>query len=266
VATDVHATRPHTARPTAAPARQPKVSDLHLSSPPMGGVDVLEVQQKLHALGYAPGKLDGIYATATAGAVKAFQRDHSLEVDGVVGPKTRAVLNAAPTPAKPVPNVRKASSIGRLALAVAIQEIGAKESPANSNKNKFGKWFGVDGVAWCNIFVSYCFLNGAKYVICSDQTGGGVYAKGCTYVPTTEAWLKATGMWKGRTEPLPGDIAIYNWDGGVPDHIGIVEEYLGGGQFHAIEGNTAVGNDSNGGQVMRRLRYMSNVDGFGRIA
>jgi hypothetical protein len=72
-------------------------------------------------------------------------------------------------------------------------------------------------------------------------------------------------MWKGRTEPLPGDIAIYNWDGGAPDHIGIVEEYLGNGQFHAIEGNTAVGNDSNGGQVMRRVRSITNVEGFGRV-
>ena len=261
MATDVHTTAP----PAAAPARHPKATDLHLTSPQMGGVDVLEVQQKLSALGYAPGKLDGIFGTATAAAVQAFQRDNNLEIDGVVGPKTRAVLSEAPTPAHPTPIVRKASSIGRLALAVSLQEIGQKESPANSNKNKYGKWFGVDGVAWCNIFVSYCFLNGAQYTICSGFKSAGVYAKGCTYVPTTEAWLKAAGMWKGRTEPLPGDIAIYNWDGGVPDHIGIVEEYLGGGRFNAIEGNTAVGNDSNGGQVMRRLRYMSTVNGFGRV-
>ena len=52
----------------------------------------------------------------------------------------------------------------------------------------------------------------------------------------------------------------------MPDHIGIVEEYLGGGKFNAIEGNTSVGNDSNGGEVMRRLRYISQVDGFGRLA
>ena len=32
-----------------------------------------------------------------------------------------------------------------------------------------------------------------------------------------------------------------------------------------VEGNTAVGNDSNGGEVMRRLRYISNVNGFGRV-
>jgi hypothetical protein len=251
-------------------------ADLHLTSPLMSGPAVLQIQQKLSALGYAPGKLDGEYGVATAGAVRAFQRDNKLTVDGVVGTETRAALRTAKPakpakpagpaqPAQPVPIVRKPSSLGQLALAAAIKELGAKESPANSNRTKYGKWFGVDAVPWCNIFVSYCFINGAKYTICSGFKGAGCYAKGCTYVPTTEAWLRATGMWKGRTEPMPGDIAIYNWNGGVPDHIGLVEKYLGGGQFNAIEGNTAVGNDANGGEVMRRLRYMTDVDGFGRV-
>ena len=97
------------------------------------------------------------------------------------------------------------------------------------------------------------------------QPGAGVNARGCAYVPTTEAWLRATGLWIGRSTPAPGDIAIYNWDGGVADHIGIVEADLGGGTFHAVEGNTAVGNDSNGGTVMRRLRYAIQVTGFGRV-
>jgi CHAP domain len=174
-------------------------------------------------------------------------------------------LRTAKKPPDPVPIVRKASTLGGQALAASVKELGTKESPANSNKTKYGKWFGVDGVPWCNIFVSYCFVNGAEYVICAGYKGAGVYANGCTYVPTTEGWLRATGMWKGRTEPMPGDIAIYNWQGGAPDHIGIVEEYLGGGRFNAIEGNTAVGNDANGGEVMRRLRYLTDVDGFGRV-
>jgi peptidoglycan hydrolase-like protein with peptidoglycan-binding domain len=239
--------------------------ELHVTSPEMTGPDVLKVQEKLDALGYAPGKLDGVYGPATAGAVRAFQRDNKLELDGVVGPETRAALRAAKKPPQPLPIVRKPSSIGQKALDESLKHLGVKESPANSNRTKFGKWFGVDGVPWCNIFVSHCFLNGAKYVICAGYKGVGVYAKGCTYVPTTEGWLRATGMWKGRTEPLPGDIAIYNWHGGAPDHIGIVEEYLGGGRFNAIEGNTGIGNDANGGEVMRRLRYVSDVDGFGRV-
>ena len=240
-------------------------ADLHVTSPPMAGPAVLQIQEKLNALGYAPGKLDGVYGVATAGAVESFQRQNKLEVDGVVGPQTRAALRAAKKPRQPVPIVRKPSSIGQQALAVAIRELGATERPANSNKNKFGKWFGVDGVAWCNIFVSYCFVQGAGYTIAKGFKGAGCTANGCTYVPTTEAWLRATGMWVGRVAPQPGDIAIYNWDGGVPDHIGIVESYGGGGKFTAIEGNTSVGNDSNGGEVMRRDRYLSQVDGFGRV-
>lgn len=76
-------------------------------------------------------------------------------------------------------------------------------------------------------------------------------------MPTTEAWLRATGMWVGPVPPLPGDIAVYNWDGGPPDHIGIVES-VDGGSFAAIEGNAD-------GEVARRERALADVDGFGRI-
>jgi hypothetical protein len=235
--------------------------ELHVVSPPMAGHDVLAVQTALTALGYTPGPLDGVYGTATAAAVREFKADHHLDANGIVGPAVVAALEAA----KPNGKHPTGGAIGVKALAEAISHLGAKESPAGSNRTPFGQWFGVDGVAWCNIFVSYCFQKGAGYTICSGYKGAGVYTKGCTYVPSTEAWLRATGMWIGRTTPQPGDIAIYNWDGGVPDHIGIVEKNLGGGQFQAVEGNTAVGNDSNGGEVMRRLRYLSQVDGFGRV-
>jgi Putative peptidoglycan binding domain/CHAP domain len=239
---------------------------LHVTSPAMTGRDVVLIQEKLTALGYAPGAIDGVYGPTTAAAVRAYQRDEGLEVDGVVGPQTRKALRGTRKPRKPETIKRRPSSLGQKALVEAAKHIGKKERPMNSNRTQFGRWFGIDGVAWCNTFVSFCFAKGANYTICQGFRGAGVYAKGCTYVPTTEAWLRATGMWRGRTSPLPGDIAIFNWDGGVPDHIGIVEEYLGGGKFHAIEGNTSFGNDSNGGQVMRRLRYLTQVNGFGRVA
>ena len=239
---------------------------LHIASPLLQGPEVAALQERLTALGYAPGPIDGAYGPATAGAVRAFQRDKGLEIDGVVGPETRKALRATKTPDTNRPIVRKASSRGEKALAEAIKYIGTTERPTGSNRTQFGKWFGVDAVPWCAIFVSYCFAEGANYVIANGFKGAGCYPNGCTYVPTVEAWLRATGMWKGRTTPLPGDIAIYNWDGGVPDHIGIVERYRGGGQFDAIEGNTSLGNNSNGGEVMRRVRYVSQVDGFGRVA
>jgi hypothetical protein len=240
--------------------------ELHVTSPLLAGPDVLLVQERLAALGWSPGVLDGEYGPATAAAVRAFQQASALEVDGVVGPKTRAALRAkAAARADAQPADATAPSIGAKALAEALKHLGVKERPSGSNRTPFGKWFGVDGVPWCNIFVSYCFKVGANEVLAAGFKGSGCYVNGCTYVPTMEAWLRATGQWIGRGQPAPGDIAIFNWDGGVPDHIGIVEAYLGGGKFQAIEGNTAVGNDSNGGEVMRRLRYVSQVDGFGRV-
>jgi Putative peptidoglycan binding domain/CHAP domain len=235
---------------------------LHVTSPLMAGADVLEIQKRLDALGYPVGALDGVYGVASATAVRAFQRDHGLENDGIVGPQTSGALADAEAGDPPV---IEPSAIGERALHEALRHIGVTEQPPSSNRTPFGKWFGVDGVMWCNIFVSYCFAVGADYTICAGFEGAGVYANGCTYVPTTEAWLRATGQWMGRTSPLPGDIAIFNWDGGAADHIGIVERDLGGGRFACIEGNTAVGDDSNGGAVMRRARSVSQVDGFGRV-
>jgi hypothetical protein len=233
---------------------------LLVTSPLLAGADVLAVQRRLAALGFSPGPLDGHYGPATEHAVRALQAAAGIEIDGIVGPQTRiALAKAKPRPAEPV-----SSLIGRRALHEAHRWIGTTEQPAGSNRTRFGVWFGLNGVPWCNIFVSYCFSAGAGFTICRGFEGAGVTARGCAYVPTTEAWLRATGQWLGRVAPQPGDIAIYNWDGGPPDHIGIVETG-GSGSFTAVEGNTAVGADSDGGEVMRRRRSLEDVDGFGRV-
>jgi hypothetical protein len=238
------------------------VRTLHVTSPLMSGADVLDLQARLDELGYPLGALDGRYGPATAAAVRAFQTDNGLDTDGIAGPATFGALGDA-EPRDPAS--LEPSEVGRLALAEAVRHIGVKESPPESNRTPFGEWFGVDGVKWCNVFVSYCFGVGAGYTICAGFTGAGVYAKGCTYVPTTEAWLRTTNMWLGRTTPLPGDIAIFNWDGGAPDHIGIVEEELGAGRFATIEGNTGASSLSDGGAVLRCTRRLDQVDGFGRV-
>lgn len=52
----------------------------------------LEIQSALAVLGYDPGPLDGKDGPKTRAAVKAFQADRGLTVDGAVGPQTQRAL------------------------------------------------------------------------------------------------------------------------------------------------------------------------------
>lgn len=56
------------------------------------GQEVRQIQQKLRELGLYSGSVDGVYGTATQKAVRQFQKNCGLTVDGVAGPKTLLYL------------------------------------------------------------------------------------------------------------------------------------------------------------------------------
>lgn len=56
------------------------------------GDEVRRIQQKLKNWGYYTGSVDGIYGSQTQNAVRKFQRDNGLTVDGIAGPKTLSYL------------------------------------------------------------------------------------------------------------------------------------------------------------------------------
>lgn len=64
---------------------------LYLTSPLQRGVVVAYVQETLLQQGYTV-EIDGVYGTATEKAVKGFQHDHKLDVDGWVGSDTWQAL------------------------------------------------------------------------------------------------------------------------------------------------------------------------------
>jgi N-acetylmuramoyl-L-alanine amidase len=65
---------------------------LSTTAPLLRGDDVAELQERLAALGFDPGRVDGIYGAMTRAAVASFQRDAGVGGDGVVGPATLAEL------------------------------------------------------------------------------------------------------------------------------------------------------------------------------
>lgn len=138
-------------------------------------------------------------------------------------------------------------------LRIAAAELGTKESPAGSNKVKYSSWYGLVG-PWCAMFVQWCCSQaGVKLPARTASCGALMNA-----AQEDGSWV--TGNYK------PGDVVIYDFPGGAAtDHCGIVES-VSSNYVTCIEGNTGTNDESNGGEVMRRTRPLSQVVGAVRPA
>ena len=137
-------------------------------------------------------------------------------------------------------------------IEIAKAEVGYIENPSNSNKTKYGVWFGLDGVPWCGIFVSWCFA------MAGTPLGRIGFKNGFAGCQTAVAHYRRLG--KIVNEPEAGDIVFFDWNGDKRyDHTGIFVGRLSNTTFKTIEGNTSLINQSNGGQVMERVRTYRNA-------
>jgi hypothetical protein len=160
-------------------------------------------------------------------------------------------------------SVTVAIPAGRV-LDLARGELGVHEEPFGSNKTKYGAWAvaqghnGMQGVAWCNIFVSWVLAHAGANEI-------PFYA----YTPSSQAWFTKRGAFRDRNyKPKAGDIVWFDFpNDGVnrTSHIGIVEGVLADGRVACIEGNTNGAGGRTGGMVMRHNRARSSIVGFGVI-
>lgn len=132
-------------------------------------------------------------------------------------------------------------------VALAAGEIGTVESPPKSNRTKYGIEYGWNGVAWCAIFMWWV------------ETKAGVALPKTASVYDLRNAFERSGTF--HITPQVGDIVLYDYGTG---HCGIVESFTET-TITAIEGNTSLGNDTNGGSVMRRIRSRNGlIFGYGR--
>ncbi len=61
---------------------------LYLTRPMLRGDDITTLQRRLGGLGFDAGRVDGIFGPNTEGALREFQRNAGLSIDGVCGPET----------------------------------------------------------------------------------------------------------------------------------------------------------------------------------
>lgn len=138
-------------------------------------------------------------------------------------------------------------------VEIARLEVGQTELPPDSNKTKYGQWFGMDGLAWCGMFVSWVYFH-AGFPL--PNIG---FKKGFAGCQTAVKYFKDNN--KITVNPTAGDIVFFDFNSdGRYDHTGIFMKDFDGTWFETIEGNTSLKNQSNGGQVMiRQRKYGNNI-------
>lgn len=168
------------------------------------GEDVKMLQAQLKAIGLFAQEPTGTYGAITEQAVRAFQRQYGLAVDGIAGPKTLAKLKqVAGTP------VSKSSHDFHVMhlIADASELIGVPYQWGGIDKNGFD----------CSGFIYH------------------VFAKNGIQVARTVA-----GMWEmGKLvdKPAVGDLVFFETYASGPTHAGI---YIGNDQFIHSGASTGV--------------------------
>lgn len=236
----------------------------------MRGYDVRKVQSRLVGNKYKKfysGNIDGEWGPKSAAATKSAKYWLGYprrKINSRLGEKLYRYLGDTPLPVTYKIRRKTRLRANRIsqrekALLIAKKELGIKEFPYGSNIVKYSTWYGLNG-PWCAMFITWCYAQAGNK---NTFKRGSNYAY-CPFI-VNDARAERNGL-RTVSKPIPGDLVLYDWDGGVSDHIGIFERWVTpGSSFLAIEGNTSLGNQSNGGQVMRRLRFQSQVEIFARV-
>ena len=129
-------------------------------------------------------------------------------------------------------------------LAVARAQVGFREG--RHDDNPYGRWIGMNHVAWCGAFVSWVFAQSGQ-PLPPIQT-----SRGFTGVQTAYWWARQHHR-LSRT-PQPGDVFLILRSGNR-GHTGIVVSVDRDGTVHTIEGNTL------SGRVAARTRPLTTING-----
>lgn len=158
------------------------------------GQEVLDIQKRLVELNYPVSSLDGDFGGETENAIKKFQADKGLAVDGVIGQATYMALMNKDLP------VNRAHDNARAVIRAGYGVIGTPYVFGGTGRGGFD----------CSGFTQYCFRRAGINIprMADEQYYSGV---------------------KISTNQLrPGDLVFFTTYAPGASHCGI---YIGNGQF-----------------------------------
>lgn len=259
------------------------------------GPEVKSLQKKLLQIGYYLGSYgaDGDYGDATVTAVRKFQKDNSLAVDGEAGPNTLAAVDkvlpivqqeqkaianrlrqAQPTDFSVQPIINWAENERNYTEKDSLTDLDDKTKNAgDDNYTKYSQEVDalgifsaqVQGQPWCATWVTDGFINTYGVdkgldMLCqpSKNSNAACCGDAAEYYQKADRWY---------TSPQVGDQVFFKTTKYQYAHTGIVTEVTDT-EVTTIEGNTSPekGVVSNGGAVTKKhypVGY-SGFKGFGR--
>lgn len=194
-------------------------------------MDTRTLQLALRTLGYDPGPIDNIYGALTRAAVKAFQTDAGIEIDGIYGPETdgalRAAMDRSPAAKPPMPPVGDGVEPPWLVWARAQKGIHERRDSSTvlSWLQEFASWVTTPSTAWCGAFMGMAIGQTLpEEPVPSNPLGA-------------RQWLKFGRDMGDR--PAPGAVTVFwrvsrnDWRG----HVGIVVGQDQRGNLMILGGN-----------------------------
>ena len=283
--------------PYVAPAVAPSIPTVTATILRKGsaGPEVKSLQKKLLQIGYYLGSYgaDGDYGDATVTAVRKFQKDNSLAVDGKAGPNTLAAIDkvlpivqqeqkaianrlrqAQPTDFSVKPIINWAENERNYTEKDSLTDLDDKTKNAgDDNYTKYSQEVDalgvfstqVQGQPWCATWVTDGFINTYGVdkgldMLCQPNKNSNAACCGdaAEYYQKADRWY---------TSPQVGDQVFFKTTKYQYVHTGIVTEVTDT-EVTTIEGNTSSekGVVSNGGAVTKKhypVGY-SGFKGFGR--
>lgn len=127
------------------------------------------------------------------------------------------------------------SAVAEAVIKAAEGEIGTTET--GDNNNPYGAALGMNGVAWCGIFVAWCLKQGGFGLPSFNYASATAYA----YAAQKSGWGTYHAQGSGYA-PKRGDIFVWNYTGSdfsANGHVGFVRYDSDGGTFDTVEGNSS---------------------------
>ena len=166
------------------------------------GQEVMAIQKRLVELDYTINAIDGDFGPSTEAAIRQFQSDHGLEVDGIIGSDTyRALMNKEMPP-------NRSNSVVRNVLRAAYSVIGTPYVFGGTSP------YGFD----CSGFTQYAF------------------ARAGVSLPRVADSQFYYGRQISMSQLRPGDLIFFTTYEPGASHCGI---YVGNGNF--IHAGTSTG-------------------------